>query len=38
MTFTTITRFSLPSPPLPEQRAIARVLSDLDELIGSLER
>ena len=24
-------------PPLPEQRAIARVLSDMDELIGSLE-
>ena len=25
------------SPPLPEQRAIAAVLSDVDELIGSLE-
>ena len=24
-------------PPLPEQRAIAKVLSDVDELIGSLE-
>ena len=27
----------LPLPPLPEQRAIAAVLSDMDELIGSLE-
>ena len=27
----------IPLPPLPEQRAIAKVLSDLDELIGSLE-
>ena len=25
-------------PPLPEQHAIAAVLSDVDELIGSLER
>ena len=27
----------LPLPPLPEQRAIAAVLCDVDELIGSLE-
>ena len=27
----------VPLPPLPEQRAIAAVLSDVDELIGSLE-
>ena len=27
----------LPLPPLPEQRAIAAVLTDVDELIGSLE-
>ena len=27
----------LPMPPTPEQRAIATVLSDVDELIGSLE-
>ncbi len=27
----------LPLPPLPEQRVIAAVLSDVDELIGSLE-
>ena len=28
---------AVPLPPLPEQRAIAAVLSDVDELIGSLE-
>ena len=28
----------IPLPPLPEQRAIATVLSDMDELIESLER
>ena len=30
-------RIQVPLPPLPEQRAIAAVLSDVDELIGSLE-
>ena len=34
---TTLSRIQLPLPPLPEQRAIAAVLSDTDELIGSLE-
>jgi len=30
--------FILPIPPLPEQRAIARVLSDFDRLIESLDK
>ncbi len=34
---THIASAQLPLPPLPEQRAIAAVLSDVDELIGSLE-
>ncbi|MCY4572184.1 MAG: restriction endonuclease subunit S [Gemmatimonadetes bacterium] len=33
----TFLAFQVPVPPLPEQRAIAAVLSDVDELIGSLE-
>ncbi len=33
----TFLAFQIPLPPLPEQRAIAAVLSDVDELIGSLE-
>lgn len=32
-----LSRIQLPYPPFPEQRAIATVLSDVDELIGSLE-
>ena len=28
----------LPVPPLPEQRAIAKALSDVDELIGALNK
>ena len=32
-----IAGLQIPVPPLPEQRAIAAVLSDVDELIGSLE-
>ena len=35
---TALSRIQIPLPPLPEQRAIAAVLSDVDELIGSLER
>ena len=31
-------RLFLPSPPLPEQRAIATALSDVDELLGGLDR
>ena len=28
----------MPASPLPEQRAIAEALSDVDELLGSLEK
>ena len=31
-------RFLLVKPPLPEQRAIAEALSDVDELLGALDR
>ena len=30
--------YGLPLPPLPEQRAIAEALSDVDELLGALDR
>jgi len=30
--------YGLPLPPLPEQRAIATALSDVDELLGGLDR
>jgi len=33
-----IGNFSIPLPPLPEQRVIAQVLSDTDALIGSLDK
>ncbi len=33
-----VANIRIPLPPLPEQRAIATVLSDMDELIESLER
>ena len=33
LTLTKIKSFKIPLPPLPEQKAIARVLSDVDELI-----
>ncbi|MGI6308937.1 MAG: restriction endonuclease subunit S [Dethiobacteria bacterium] len=31
-------KFCFPLPPLPEQKAIAKVLSDVDELITSIEK
>ena len=34
---TVLSGIQLPLPPVPEQRAIAAVLSDVDELVGSLE-
>lgn len=33
-----ISKYSLPVPPLPEQRAIAEALSDVDGLLGGLDR
>lgn len=33
-----LAKFSLPLPPLPEQRAIAAALSDVDALIASLDK
>lgn len=34
----TLRQFLLPMPPLPEQRAIAEALSDVDALLGALDR
>ncbi|CAN5290844.1 restriction endonuclease subunit S [soil metagenome] len=36
--FTWLKLFRIPLPPLPEQRAIAAALSDVDDMISSLER
>jgi type I restriction enzyme S subunit len=33
-----LVKVKLPLPPLPEQRAIAEALSDVDELLGALDR
>ena len=33
-----VAKFLLPRPPLPEQRAIAEALSDVDGLLGGLDR
>lgn len=33
-----ISVYKIPLPPLPEQKAIAKVLSDIDELIESIEK
>ena len=33
-----ISKYKLPFPPLPEQKAIAKVLSDIDNLIESLDK
>lgn len=38
LALTRIRKFSIPIPPLPEQRAIATALSDVDALLGALER
>lgn len=37
LTVGTVSKFKLPLPPLPEQRAIAAALSDVDDLISSLD-
>ncbi len=37
LALTRIRKFTIPLPPLPEQRAIAEVLSDVDRLLGALE-
>jgi type I restriction enzyme S subunit len=34
----TIENINIPLPPLPEQKAIAKVLSDIDELVASIEK
>jgi len=38
LALTRIRKFAIPSPLLPEQRAIAGALSDVDELIGALDQ
>jgi len=38
LALTRIRKFVIPFPPLPEQRAIAGALSDVDVLIGGLDR
>jgi len=38
LALTRIRKFSIPHPPLPEQRAIAEALSDVDRLLGGLDR
>jgi type I restriction enzyme S subunit len=38
LALTRIRKFAIPHPPLPEQRAIATALSDMDGLLGALER
>lgn len=38
ITLADLRRIYLPVPPLPEQRAIAAALSDVDALLGALER
>lgn len=38
LTIAVLRNFRIPLPPLPEQRAIATALSDVDALLGALER
>ena len=38
MSLTTVCKILLPLPPVPEQEAIAEALSDVDGLIGALEK
>ena len=38
MSLLTVRKIRLALPPLPEQRAIAEALSDVDQLLGSLEK
>ena len=38
ITLADLRRIWLPFPPLPEQRAIAAALSDVDALLGGLDR
>ena len=38
MNLSDVEKFLLPLPPLPEQRSIATALSDMDELLGGLDR
>ena len=38
LALTRIRKFAIPQPPLPEQRAIAAALGDVDALLGALDR
>jgi type I restriction enzyme S subunit len=38
LALTRIRKFAIPHPPLPEQRAIAEALNDVDALLGALSR
>ena len=38
MSVTAFSKFAIPLPPPPEQRAIAGALSDVDALIGALDQ
>ncbi len=38
LALTRIRKFIIPAPPLPEQRAIATALGDVDALLGALDR
>jgi type I restriction enzyme S subunit len=38
LNFSQVRSISIPIPPIPEQRSIATALSDMDELLGGLDR